>query len=629
MYSTLRHSKTILSQLLKTWALVWASSRYWTCAWAGLLLVQGLLPGVSVYLTRDVVDSLVAAVGAGVSWRSAQTVLVPASLMGGVLILQQVLDGVNSWVNTAQSELIQDHVSDLIQKKSVEIDFSNYDSSEYYDQLERARGGSAGRSLAMLSSAGGLVQNSIALLTMATLLLPYGAFLPLILVLSALPAFYIVLRLNRQQYRWNQKITTDQRWLMYYELLQTNSAVAAEVRLFDYGDYIRTAYQRIRKRLRQERLDLIRSQSLGRFWASVISFTLSSLALVWMGHQLLLGILKLGDLALFYQVFTRGQGIVSAIFAGLGQIYQNSLFIGDLFAFLQLQPQIVDPPQPLPLPQPMQRGIRFKDVGFCYPGASVPTLDQFNLTIPAGKIVAIVGDNGAGKSTLIKLLCRLYDPQSGSIEIDGQDLRRFSVKALRRFITVLFQSPTPYYTTATENITLSDINTPPPAGAIEAAARAAGIHDKLLSLPNGYQTILGNLFPDGTELSGGQWQRLALARAFFHQAPLIILDEPTSAMDPWAEFDWLKRFRILAQGRTAVVITHRFTLAMQADVIHVMRAGQIVETGTHEELLGQAGIYAQSWRSQMETPSHQESEVLATRNPENLASEEPTAELVR
>jgi ATP-binding cassette, subfamily B, bacterial len=598
-----RQSHTILNRIGQTFHLIWAASRYWTCAWGVLLLLQGLLPGLTVYLTRQVVDSLVIVQGTGVSWHSAQVLLIPAGLMGGVLVMQQVLSGVETWVNTAQSELIQDHVSDLIQRKSVEIDFASYESSEYYDQLERARGGAGERSLGLMSSVGSVVQNSITLLTMAVILLPYGPLLPVILVLSALPAFYILLRLKRQHYRWVQRTTVDQRWLMYYQLLLTNSAVAAEVRLFDYGDYIRTTYQALRQRLRREHLILIRNQSIGRFGASLIAFLLSSSALIWVGWRMLTGLLTLGDLALFYQAFTRGQGIVSAVFSSLGQIYQSSLFIGDLFEFLQLQPLVVDPPHPLPLSATIQQDIRFHNVTFRYPEAATPVLDNFNLVLPAGKIVAIVGDNGAGKSTLIKLLCRLYDPESGRIAIDGTDVRQFSVKALRQFITVLFQSPIPYSTTAAENITLGDIQAASQTDRVTAAAQAAGIHDKITTLPQGYHTRLGKLFADGTDLSGGQWQRLALARAFFRQAPLIILDEPTSAMDPWAESDWLQRFRKLAQGRTALVITHRFTLAMQADVIHVMRAGQIVESGTHSELLQRDGLYAQSWRSQMETPS--------------------------
>ena len=568
-----------------------------------LLLLQGLLPGMTVYLTRQVVDSLVIVQGTGVSWHSAQILLVPAGLMGAVLVMQQLLSGVETWVNTAQSELIQDRVSDLIQQKSVAIDFASYESSEYYDRLERARDGAGERSLGLMTSVGSVVQNSITLLTMAAILIPYGLLLPVILVLSALPAFYILLRLKRQHYRWVQRTTTDQRWLLYYHLLLTNSAVAAEVRLFDYGDYIRATYQSLRQRLRREHLTLIRNQSVGRFGANLVAFCLSSSALVWVGWRMLAGLLTLGDLALFYQAFTRGQGIVSAVFGSLGQIYQSSLFIGDLFEFLKLPSQVVDPPQPLPLPMPMQRGIQFHNVTFRYPEATVPVLNNFNLVIPAGKIVALVGDNGAGKSTLIKLLCRLYDPESGQIAIDGIDLRQFSVKALRRFITVLFQSPTPYCTTAAENIALGDIQAASQTERVTAAAQAAGIHDKITTLPQGYHTLLGKLFADGTDLSGGQWQRLALARAFFRQAPLIILDEPTSAMDPWAESDWLQRFRKLAQGRTALVITHRFTLAMQADMIHVMRAGQVVESGTHSELLQRDGLYAQSWRSQMSTPS--------------------------
>ncbi|MCX7593395.1 MAG: ATP-binding cassette domain-containing protein, partial [Fischerella sp.] len=210
-------------------------------------------------------------------------------------------------------------------------------------------------------------------------------------------------------------------------------------------------------------------------------------------------------------------------------------------------------------------------------------------------------DNGAGKSTLIKLLCRFYDPESGSIELDGIDVRNFAVKEFRRLITVLFQSPIHYHTSAGENIALGDISAEFNQAEIEAAAKASGIHDKIMRLPWGYQSMLGKLFPEGTDLSGGQWQRLALARAFFRRAQIVILDEPTSAMDPWAEYDWLERFRSLARGRMAIVITHRFTLAMQADIIHVMRDGQIVESGSHDQLLALDGLYAQSWKAQMES----------------------------
>ncbi|MDJ0776064.1 MAG: ATP-binding cassette domain-containing protein, partial [Mastigocoleus sp. MO_167.B18] len=275
----------------------------------------------------------------------------------------------------------------------------------------------------------------------------------------------------------------------------------------------------------------------------------------------------------------------------------------NLFEFLQIQPKIIDPPHPVSIPSVLERGIRFRQVTFSYPGTQKPVLKNFDLTLPAGKVVAIVGDNGAGKSTLIKLLCRFYDPEKGSIDLDGIDLRDFRIQDWRRLITVLFQSPIPYHTTASENIALGDISNTSSQADIKAAAIASGIHDKIMSLPEGYNTMMGKLFPDGTDLSGGEWQRLALARAFFRRSKIMILDEPTSAMDPWSEQDWLERFRTLARGRTAVVITHRFTLAMQADIIHVMRSGQIVESGSHKELLKQNGFYATSWRSQMQTSS--------------------------
>jgi len=603
LFRKLHSANTILFHLRKTLSLVWAASRYWTVAWMVMLLVQGLLPAVSITLIRQLVDNLVAVVGSGISWASVQKILIPLGVMAGLLLVGEFFNGVGEWIRTAQSELVHDYVTDLIHKQSVAVDYGFYEYSEYNDKLDRARQGASGRSLALLESTGSLLQNSITLFAVAAILLSYGLWLPMILIISAFPAFYIVMYLNKIQYEWSQRTTTVRRWLMYYDSLLTNSETAAEVRLFDFGDYFQSSYKKLRRQLTEEQLKLLKKQTLGRFAAGIIALMISGVALAWVGRLVLLGILSLGDLALFVQAFNQAQGIIKSLLGNLGQIYRNSLFISNLFEFLQIQPKIVEPPNPLPVPSIPKQGIQFRQVTFRYPGTEEPVLENFNLMLPAGKIVVIVGDNGAGKSTLIKLLCRFYDPESGSIELDGIDIRKFSVKQLRRLITVLFQSPIPYYTTVGENIALGDIWAASNQAEIEAAAKASGIHDKIMRLPRGYNTMLGKLFPEGTELSGGQWQRLALARAFFRRAQIIILDEPTSAMDPWAEHDWLERFRTLASDRTAIVITHRFTLAMRADIIHVMRAGRIVESGNHDELLALDGLYAQSWKSQMEASS--------------------------
>ncbi|MBF1991422.1 ABC transporter ATP-binding protein [Fischerella thermalis] len=598
-----RSANTIINHLIQTLSLVWAASGYWTLASMVMLLVQGILPAISLTFTRQVVDNLVVVAGNGLSVANVQKILIPVALMAGIMLLGEFFNSSGEWIRTAQSELVNDHITALIHNQSVAVDYGFYEYSEYNDKLNRAREGASGRSLALLESIGSLLQNSVTLLAMATILIPYGLWLPTILIISAFPAFYVLMYLSKIQYQWSQRTTTDRRWLMYYDYLLTNSSTAAEVRLFDFANHFQSAYQILRRRLVKEQFHLLKLQTLGRFIAAIIALIITGGALAWMGRQVLLGILTLGDLALFFQVFNQGQGIVKELLSNIGKIYRNSLFIGNLFEFLQIQPTIVDPENPVAVPTKPQKEIRFRQVTFRYPGATEAVLENFNLTIPAGKIVAIVGDNGAGKSTLIKLLCRFYDPDSGRIELDGIDLRNFAVKEFRRLITVLFQSPIPYYTTAGDNIALGDITAQSNQAEIESAAKASGIHEKIMRLPLGYNTMLGKLFPDGTDLSGGQWQRLALARAFFRRAQIIILDEPTSAMDPWAEYDWLERFRTLAEGRTAVVITHRFTLAMQADIIHVMRAGRIVESGNHDELLALGGLYAQSWKAQMDSSS--------------------------
>ena len=249
----------------------------------------------------------------------------------------------------------------------------------------------------------------------------------------------------------------------------------------------------------------------------------------------------------------------------------------------------------------MQSGIRFQGVTFRYPQSTGEVLKDFNVTIPAGQVVAIVGANGAGKSTLLKLMCRFYDPEAGVITVDGIDIRDMRAIHLRRMMTVLFQWPVPYQVTAAENIAFGDLSARGGGPAeLEIAGRAAGAHETIVGLPKGYDNLLGKWFANGVELSVGEWQRLALARAFFRRAPILILDEPTSALDSWAEADWFDRFRALANGRTAIIITHRFTIARRADMIHVMDSGRIVESGNHNRLLAQGGMYARSWSMQLE-----------------------------
>jgi ATP-binding cassette subfamily B protein len=287
------------------------------------------------------------------------------------------------------------------------------------------------------------------------------------------------------------------------------------------------------------------------------------------------------------------------LLGNVGQLLTNSLYLENLFAFLELRPTVADPERPLQAPTRVEREVRFRGVTFGYPGSERAALENFDLTVPAGGIVAVVGPNGAGKTTLVKLLCRFYDPRAGSVEIDGVDIRRFGLEALRRMTTVLFQFPMEYQATASENIAMSDVRAERDPEAIRRAAEGAGSHELVERLPDGYDTQLGKWFANGAELSGGEWQRIALARAYWRRSPIVVLDEPTSFMDSWAEAEWFERFRELASGRTAIVITHRFTIAMRADVIHVMDGGRVVESGSHKELLALGGLYAESWREQM------------------------------
>src|SRR4029079_5662273 len=554
----LRKALAQLPNLPRALALVWQVARPWTTAWITLLIVPGLLPAATVYLTKLVVDGVVIA--------DVRSVLTRLLLLGGVLLLMEVVRNAIHLACSGEAELLQDHITSLIHEKSVNADLAFYELSDYYDHLHRARAEARYRPVALLGNLGALLQNSITLVAMGAILIPLGPWLAVALVLSTLPAFYVVLHYALAEYQWRLRTTADDRRAWYYDWIMTTAEAAAEIRLFGLGKHFQSIYKGLRQRLRGERLHLTRRQGFAELAASLIALLIVGAALGWMVWKALHGLVTLGELALIYAAFNQGQGLMRTLLENAGQLYGNSLFLGNLFEFLALQPVIADG---LQRKERVKVGIEFKGVSFSYPDASGKALDDFTMTIPKGKIVAIVGPNGAGKSTLLKLLCRFYDPHEGAIEIDGLNLKDIAVDDLRRMITVLFQQPFHYNTTVEENIRYGDLKIALSELELKAAIRAAGADEIVARLPQQEQTLLGRWFAGGTELSVGEWQRIALARAFLRRAPIIILDEPTSALDPWAEADWLERFRQLAAGRTSIIITHRFTTAMHADVIHV------------------------------------------------------------
>ncbi len=595
--------KAVLAQLPylpRALALVWRATKKLTIIWFILLLIQGILPVATVYLTRALVDSLVFAVGGGGAWETVQTPLLLALLMAAIMLLTRVLQAAVRWVRTAQSDLVRDYMQGLVHDRAIKADLAYYETPEYHDQMHRARVDSQGRPMALVESLGGLIQNCLTLLAMSAVLLPYGWWVPLALLSSTLPALWVVIRFAILQYDWRMRNTETERRAWYLDWLLTNRENAPEIRLFDLGESFSDNFQNIRRKLRKERLALLRSEAITEMMAGGFALVIMAAALVWMVIQAIHGAMTLGDLAMFYQAFNQGQKLMHSLLSTVGQIYSNSLFLENLFEFLGLEPTIVDPEYPKNLPAVDAPSLSLRGVAFQYPGAKRSVFKNLDLEIPAGKVVALLGVNGAGKSTLFKLLCRLYDPTSGSIELEGTDIRNFEITKLRSWITVLFQEPVRYCETVATNIGFGDRRRDHEIHSLKRAIESAGASEIVERLPDGINNLLGKWFEGGAELSVGEWQRIALARACLRDAKIVLLDEPTSAMDSWAEADWVHRFRLIAKGRTSIIITHRLTTAKSADLIHVIDNGVVIESGTHDELVQKGGAYAESWTRQTE-----------------------------
>lgn len=591
-------------------SLVWNASHRYTTAWALLLILQGILPVLVAYLTKLAIDSVVVAASSNGDWQRTTEALWLLGAMGLLLLLAEVFQNASTWIRTAQSETFADFLADKIHAKASEVDLGFYESPEYHDLLEQTRGDSSSRPLGLLESLGSVIQNTISIVGLGALLFSYAWWLPLVLILGAVPVLLVTMVSDRQYHSWWKSTAKDRRWAAYYDAMLTHPNAAAEMRLFGLSSHFRQMYQSLKSRLRHEKLRRLQRQGIGKVLASFIALATAGGTIAWMALRVLYNQATLGDLGVFYQVFFRGQGSMSALLLSVGKALNSSLYLENLFTFLDLQPKVLLGPDPHPPLSGLKEGISFNAVSFSYPGSTAQVIDDLNLFIPSGSVVALVGINGAGKTTLIKLLNRFYDPTSGSIEFDCVDLRRFDPKQLRRMMSVLAQFPMQFHAPAGENIALGDLNNERREQDIIAASVSAGAHSFISKLPEQYDTLLGKWFVDGAELSGGEWQRIALARAYFREAPVVVLDEPTSFMDPWSEADWFDRFREMVDGKTGIVITHRFTIAMRADVIHVIDQGKIIESGTHRQLLEADGAYAASWKAQMQTADEHESRIV-------------------
>jgi ATP-binding cassette subfamily B protein len=586
-----------LDRLARAVGLVWRSSPAWTLASGGLLLVQGVLPLASLYLVKLVVDAVAAGLAAPGATGSFSRVAVLIGWAAAVAILGALCRALGGLVNEAHTQVVADTMFGLLHAKSVAVDFAYYEDPRYHDTLHRAQQDASFRPARITSGLLQVAQNGVGLLAMGALLVAFHWTAAAVVLLSALPGVWIRARFAGRVHEWQRGRTPDERRAWYFHWMLTTPIHAKEIRAFGLGPLFMERFRDIRARLRGERVEMA-ARRAGVELAAHVGMTLAVFAVYGLvAYRAVHGVISVGDLVMYYQAFQRGQDFLRETLGGIAGLYEDQLFLAALFEFLDLKPKTAEAPSARAVPRPITSGIVFDGVALRYPGGRRNAVEGISLTIRPGECVALVGENGSGKTTLIKLLCRLYDPTAGAIRIDGIDLREFSSDSLRREIGVIFQDFARYNLTARENIWLGNVALPSHDPRVIDAARRSGA-DEVIEAKGGYDAILGKWLDEGEELSAGEWQKVALARAFLRDAQVIVLDEPTSALDARAEYEVFSTMRRLSEGRTTIVISHRFSTVKDADRIVVLEAGRIAESGDHDQLIRLGGRYARLFETQ-------------------------------
>lgn len=577
---------------------VWQAAPGWTAVSTVLLLVQGIIPLATLYLIKLIVDHLTGLSGNAGAGENDQGVFVLIGAALGVTIAGNLCTALLGYASLNQAHLVADHMQRLVQAQSIAMDLAYYENSQYYDKLHRAQREAPSRPVRIVQGLTEVGRNTLTLIGALAILFTFHWGVVVAVIVAAIPVVAYRLKQAEALYALHREKTALERMSQYLNQVMTTAENAKEVRIFGFGPALASRFASLRSRIRASLRHLsaqgYRRQFITESAAAVAAF--GSLAFI--VYAAVQQAISLGELVMYFGAFQVALGALRPTLAGVAELYENNLFLSSLYEFLAVPRSVPEPARPQPLPRPWRAGLAVEKLSFRYPGADALILDGVDMIIRPGEVVALVGRNGSGKTTLTKLLCRLYDPVGGRITLDGIDLRDFATAELRREISVIYQDFGRYHLTARENILLGRPELSPEDPTIVAAARWAGIHDELMRLPQGYDTVMSRTLADGEELSVGQWQKLALARAFVRNAPLIILDEPTSSLDAAAEFTFFDKFRAMAQGRSALIISHRFSTVRLADRIYVLNGGRLIEQGTHAALLALDGLYAQLYRRQ-------------------------------
>jgi ATP-binding cassette subfamily B protein len=575
--------------------IVWDSGRTVVVLGVFFRLLASVLPLGLLWMTKLIIDLLVRAhtghqaVGTRLWWLVAAEFSL--AVFGGVLSR-----GVD-FLDALLADKYTRHVSVLVMKHAAQLDLTAYEDPVFYDRLERARVQATDR-LGMIQSIGRLVQQVITTISLSVAIMLFSPWLLLMLVACVVPAFLGESHFAFLGYAKNFRQTPIRRQLDYLRVLGGSKEAAKELKLFGLAPFLTERFSRLSDQIYQEDVALARNRLTAGSFLSMISTAGYYLAYVFVIWRTVAGVLSIGAFTFLAGAIQQASSNIQQIFSTVSSIADQALFLTDLIAFFEMRPAIASKPNALPAPRPIRRGFEFRNVVFRYPGSSRLVLDGLNFHFHPGERVALIGENGEGKTTIVKLLTRLYDPIEGQVLLDGVDLREYNLEDLYKEIGVIFQDFMRYEMTARENIAVGRIEQLDDLPRLDQSARKSMADEVVGRLPQGYEQMLGRRFEGGVDLSGGEWQKVALARAYLRDAQLLILDEPTAALDARSEYEVFQRFAELTAGKMALFISHRFSTVRMADRIVVLENGRVAEDGDHEQLTRLGGRYAEMFEMQ-------------------------------